>query len=175
MFIALSNVYIAFMIPNIRINCAKKIILYETNQICDQIELDILNLDSPFICDFDIGVLLDETLLADDRFGEVGRDRMLVGRRVLSLMDDEGGVTVVVCVKGKSCDSCCRRRRCCRSIETSVAGHAIDKFGDPGTIDCTDDAVIVVDVGVRGGQSEPVSSFPSALSPASPLLCLVCK
>lgn len=138
--------------------------------MCDKIELYILNLDSPFICDFDMGVLLDETLV-DVRFGEAGRDRMFERRRLLSLMDDEGAVTVVVCVKDNSCDSCCRRRRCCRSIETS-AGHTIDKFGDPGTIDdVIDDAVIVVDVGVRGGQSEPLSSFPSA----SPLLCLVCK
>lgn len=171
MFIALSNIYIAFMISNIRINCAKKnYFIWNKWNVCDKIELYILNLDSPFICDFDMGVLLDETLV-DDRFGEAGRDRMFERRRLLSLMDDEGAVTVVVCVKDNSCDSCCRRRRCCRSIETSVAGHT-DKFGDPGTIDdVIDDVVIVADVGVRGGQS----SFPSALSPASPLLCLVCK
>ncbi|CAL1688912.1 unnamed protein product [Lasius platythorax] len=91
------------------------------------------------------------------------------------LMDDEGAATVFVSVIR---DNSCICRRCCRS---SVAGHTIDKFGDlVGTIDCNvddviDDAVIVVDVGVRGGQFEPVSSFPSAPSPASPLLCLVCK
>lgn len=97
---------------------------------------------------------------------------MFVERGLLSLMDDEGAANVIFSgVKDNSCVCCCRRRRCCRSeIETSV-GHTI--VGDPvGTIDdVTDDAVI--DVGVRGGQSEPVSSFPSAPSPASPLLCLV--
>jgi len=110
--------------------CSSYLIFDSSNAIrLEKKTLLLKNFNSPFICDFDIGVLLDEEWLADDRFGEAGRDRRtFVESGVLtgsSRMDDEDAAMSIDRVRDNSCGSCCscHSRRRCRFVGTSAAEH----------------------------------------------------